>query len=120
MIPKEIQDKISEAIELYNNPNATKAICEIISEQLATDGREELEKELEGYRDFVKIILEYGDYFGSVALSEEDGIYYGRILEIHDLVSYEGGTLTKVIKAFKEAVNEYEADKQNKQNPFGG
>ena len=40
-IPKEIQDKISEAIELYNNPNATKAICELFAGyQLATDGRE--------------------------------------------------------------------------------
>lgn len=53
------------------------------------------------------IHLHYGDFMGSIEISEEDGCFHGRILKIDDLVSYGGDTLPQFWDAFVEAVNEY-------------
>lgn len=37
--------------------------------------------------------MQYKGYVGNVEFSEEDGIYYGKIVGIRSLVSYEGESL---------------------------
>lgn len=51
--------------------------------------------------------LRYKDFIGSVHFSSEDEVFYGRIEGINDLVTFEGSTVNKLKKAFKEAVEDY-------------
>ena len=51
--------------------------------------------------------LIYREFIGSVHFSAEDEVFYGKIEGINDLVTFEGNTVTKLKKAFKEAVNDY-------------
>lgn len=48
--------------------------------------------------------IEYKGYCGSVAYSEEDGCFYGSVLNTQDLVSYEGTTKEELVADFHEAV----------------
>lgn len=49
----------------------------------------------------------YKGYKGSFEYSENDSIYFGKILDIKDLVSYEGKTLALLEQLFQETVDEY-------------
>jgi len=51
--------------------------------------------------------MQYKDYLGSVEFSEEGGLFYGKVLGIRSLVSYEGRTATELVKDFHGAVNDY-------------
>lgn len=52
-------------------------------------------------------ILQYNEYFASVHFSAEDEIFFGKIIGINDLVSFEGSTVKELKKAFQEAVDDY-------------
>jgi len=51
--------------------------------------------------------IKYKDFIGSVHYSAEDEVFYGKIEGVNDLVTFEGNTVVKLKKAFKEAVNDY-------------
>lgn len=51
--------------------------------------------------------LKYKSYLGSIEYSPEDGILYGKVLGIQDLISYEGRTGAELEKDFQEAIDEY-------------
>ncbi|MCL2019474.1 MAG: type II toxin-antitoxin system HicB family antitoxin [Oscillospiraceae bacterium] len=51
--------------------------------------------------------LNYKDYIGSVNFSEEDGVFWGKILGISDSISYEGDSVESLTADFREAVDEY-------------
>jgi len=51
--------------------------------------------------------MQYKDYLGSVEFSEEDRLFFGKVLGIRSLVSYEGRTATELVKDFHGAVNDY-------------
>ncbi len=51
--------------------------------------------------------LKYKDFIGSVHYSAEDEVFYGKIEGVNDLVTFEGNTVAKLNKAFKDAVNDY-------------
>lgn len=52
-------------------------------------------------------ILQYQNYHASVHYSTEDEVFYGRILGINDLVSFEGASVSELKSAFEEAVLDY-------------
>ena len=52
-------------------------------------------------------VMKYKDYIGSVEFSEEDQIFYGKVLGIHSLISYEGESAKELIQDFHEAVDDY-------------
>src|SRR6186713_1783567 len=52
-------------------------------------------------------ILQYKDYYASVHFSAEDEIFYGKILGINDLVSFEGSSVKELKKSFHESVDDY-------------
>jgi predicted HicB family RNase H-like nuclease len=52
-------------------------------------------------------ILEYKTYYGEVHFSAEDEVFYGKVIGINDLVSFEGSTVKELKKAFHEAVDDY-------------
>lgn len=51
--------------------------------------------------------IEYKGYVGSVEFSQEDSIFYGKVLGIKALISYEGTTAEELINDFHSAVNGY-------------
>ena len=55
----------------------------------------------------MKDILQYKDFIGSVHFSAEDGVFFGKIEGINDLVSFEGSTVDEIKTAFIEAVEDY-------------
>ncbi len=52
-------------------------------------------------------ILQYKSYYASVHFSAGDEVFYGTILGINDLVSFEGSSVKELKKAFKDAVEDY-------------
>ena len=51
--------------------------------------------------------MEYKSYVGSVEFSEEDGIFFGKVMGIRALVSYEGTTAKELVDDFHTAVDDY-------------
>ena len=51
--------------------------------------------------------LKYKGYIGSVAYSEPDKVFFGKLEGIDDLVNYEGESVSELTAAFHEAVDDY-------------
>ena len=51
--------------------------------------------------------IEYKGYVGSVEFSEEDGIFYGKVMGIRSLISYEGENAHDLLSDFHNAVDDY-------------
>lgn len=52
-------------------------------------------------------ILQYNGYYASVNFSSVDEVFYGKIIGINDLVSFEGSTVAELKQGFHEAVEDY-------------
>ena len=52
-------------------------------------------------------LMEYMGYLGSVEYSAPDEIFYGRIIEISDRVTYDGDSVQALKNAFIEAADDY-------------
>ena len=55
----------------------------------------------------MKNTMEYKGYLGSVEFSEEDEIFFGRVLGIRALISYEGTSAKELIDDFHGAIDDY-------------
>ena len=51
--------------------------------------------------------MEYKGYVGTVEFSEEDGIFYGKVMGIRALISYEGKDASALVSDFHTAVDDY-------------
>ena len=51
--------------------------------------------------------MQYKNYIGSVEFSEEDGCFYGKVLGIRSLISYEGTSAKELVEDFHIAVDDY-------------
>jgi len=68
--------------------------------------------------------LHYKDYVGNVEFSEEDGVFHGKVVGLKSLISFEGNSVSAIIKDFHNAIDEYldfcaETGKQP-EKPFKG
>ena len=52
-------------------------------------------------------ILEYKGYYAKVEYSAEDGVLYGKIEGIKDLVNFESESAAEIKKEFENAVDDY-------------
>ena len=52
--------------------------------------------------------MEYKGYWGSIDWSEEDGVFYGKVMNTKDLISYEGRNLEELEEDFRGAIDEWE------------
>ncbi|MFD0765655.1 type II toxin-antitoxin system HicB family antitoxin [Mucilaginibacter lutimaris] len=52
-------------------------------------------------------ILQYKNYYASVQFNATDEVFYGKVLGINDLVSFEGASVQELKKSFEEAVEDY-------------
>ena len=51
--------------------------------------------------------LEYKGYIGSIEFSESDSVFYGKVMGIRSLISYEGTSARELVEDFHEAVDDY-------------
>ena len=51
--------------------------------------------------------MTYKDYYGSVEYSPADDCLHGRLLNINDIITYEGSSLAEIKTAFRESVDDY-------------
>lgn len=51
--------------------------------------------------------MQYKGYLGSVEFSEEDELFFGKVMGIRSLISYEGETAHELLADFHRSVNEY-------------
>lgn len=51
--------------------------------------------------------MTYKGYLGSVAFSEKDQVFFGKIEGINGLVNFEGDSVKDLTEAFHEAVDDY-------------
>ena len=55
----------------------------------------------------MKNTMSYKGYYGNVEFSDEDDVFYGRIIGINDRITYEGDNVKSLRRDFEEAVDEY-------------
>ena len=51
--------------------------------------------------------MEYRNYVGSVEFSESDGVFFGKVMGIRAMISYEGTTAKELVTDFHDAVDDY-------------
>lgn len=52
-------------------------------------------------------ILEYKGYYADIHFSANDEVFFGKIIGINDLISFEGDSVKELKSAFSEAVEDY-------------
>ena len=52
-------------------------------------------------------VLRYKGYVGSIEYSEEDGVFFGEVLGIKSLISYEGNSAKELVTDFQESIDDY-------------
>ena len=52
-------------------------------------------------------ILEYKGYYADIHFSANDEVFFGKLIGISDLISFEGNSVNELKEAFKEAVEDY-------------
>src|SRR6476469_6098570 len=69
-------------------------------------------------------VLKHGSYTARVEYSAEDRVFFGKLDDITDLISFEGRTVEELENAFMEAVEDYlalcEATGKQPEKPFKG
>ena len=51
--------------------------------------------------------MKYKGYVGSVEFSEEDALFFGKVLGVRALISYEGENARDLVEDFYSAVDDY-------------
>lgn len=51
--------------------------------------------------------IEYKGYVGSVEFSQEDGVFFGKVMGLRALLSYEGSTAAELLADFHGVVDDY-------------
>ncbi|NJN20766.1 MAG: type II toxin-antitoxin system HicB family antitoxin [Leptolyngbya sp. RL_3_1] len=69
-------------------------------------------------------MLSYKGYTGQLEIDEEAGILFGRVLDIRDVVTFQGDTVAEAKQAFQDSVDDYlefcQETGQEADRPFSG
>jgi predicted HicB family RNase H-like nuclease len=52
-------------------------------------------------------MMEYKGYIGSVIFDDEANIFHGEVINLRDVVTFQGSTVTQLRKAFRDSVDDY-------------
>ena len=52
-------------------------------------------------------MMEYKGYFGKVVFYDEANIFHGEVINLRDVVTFQGKTVEELRKAFHESVDDY-------------
>ena len=56
---------------------------------------------------FMNNLLEYKEYYGTVEFSASDNIFFGKVLGINGLISFEGDSVQSLKEDFEGAIDDY-------------
>lgn len=59
------------------------------------------------FRSLEKVELKYKGFSGEAKYSRKDDVFYGKIVNIKDLVTFEANTVSDLESEFKSAVDDY-------------
>ncbi len=69
-------------------------------------------------------MMEYKGYIGQVEMDDDAAILYGEVINIRDVITFEGTSVAEVQKAFHESVDDYLAfcaeRGESPEKPFSG
>ena len=69
-------------------------------------------------------MMEYRGYIGKVEIDDEVGILYGEVINVRDVITFEGESVDEIQKAFQESVDDYldfcAKRKESPEKPFSG
>lgn len=51
--------------------------------------------------------MEYKGYVGKVEFDDESGVFHGEVINLRDVVTFEGKTVAELRKAFRGSVDDY-------------
>ncbi len=52
-------------------------------------------------------MMEYKSYIGKVEIDDEAGILYGEVINVRDVITFEGASVDEIQKAFRESIDDY-------------
>lgn len=52
-------------------------------------------------------MMDYKGYIGKVEIDDEAGMLHGEVINIRDVVTFEGTSVDEIHKAFRESVDDY-------------
>lgn len=69
-------------------------------------------------------MMEYKGYIGKIEIDDEVGILYGEVINVRDVITFEGTSVEEVQEAFHESVDDYLAfcaeRGESPEKPFSG
>ncbi len=69
-------------------------------------------------------MMEYKGYIGKAEIDDEAGILYGEVINVRDVITFEGLTVDEIQKAFRESVDDYldfcTQRNESPEKPFSG
>ena len=69
-------------------------------------------------------MMEYSGYIGKVEIDEEAGIFHGEVINVRDVITFEGVTVEELQQAFARPVDDYLAfcaqRGESPEKPFSG
>jgi predicted HicB family RNase H-like nuclease len=52
-------------------------------------------------------MMEYKGYIGKVEIDDEAGVLYGEVINVRDVITFEGASVEEVQQAFHDSVDDY-------------
>ena len=52
-------------------------------------------------------MMEYKGYIGKVEIDEEAGVLHGEVINIRDVIAFEGQTIEEMNQAFRDSIDDY-------------
>jgi predicted HicB family RNase H-like nuclease len=69
-------------------------------------------------------MLEYKGYAGRVEYDDEAGVFHGEVLDLRDVITFQGKTVDEIEQAFRESIDDYlefcEQRSEEPDKPFSG
>ena len=69
-------------------------------------------------------MMEYKGYTACVEFDDDDGIFHGEVINLRDVITFQGKSVTELRKAFKDSVDDYlemcEKEGKSPDKPFSG
>ncbi len=69
-------------------------------------------------------MMEHKSYTGKVEFDDESGVFHGEVINLRDVVTFEGKTVAELRKAFRDSVDDYLAfcaeRNESPEKPYSG
>lgn len=68
--------------------------------------------------------MEYRGYFGKVEFDDEAGVFHGEVINLRDVITFDGKTVEELRQAFRDSVDDYlefcASRGEDPENPYSG